>query len=378
MNKPKIKETRDKRLKILHIAGWYPSKKNLISGIFVQEHVNATALYNDVAVLYSEGMDKGIRNPYQIEDNIEDGKRTLRICYKKSPIPKTSYFIYLWAMFQAFGKLSRKGFMPDVIHAHMYLAGVPAVLLGMKYGIPVVVTEQSSEFSFERIRGFSKLKAKFAFEKASLVCPVSESLKKHIKAYDIRAQFCVVPNVVETFLFTPTTVHDTRKDSRKRLLVVALLDPKKGIPYLLKALAQLKENRNDFVLDIVGDGPKRSEYEEQTRKLGLSNIVTFYGLKTKKEVVKFMKKCDIFVLPSPYETFGVVLIEALACGKPVIASDIGGPKEIITMAIGSIILVIISRWIVILLYSDFFLLAVKPLQALLPGGCGPRNGSRIG
>ncbi len=337
MSDPNFEETRGRRLKILHIPAWYPSKENPVAGIFVREHVKATALYNDVVVLYSEGADREIRGLYQIEDNIEDGIRTLRLRHKKSPIPKTSYFIYLWAMFRAFAKLLREGFRPEVIHAHVYSAGVPAVLLGMRYGIPVVITEQSTAFPRGLVRGLERVKAKFAFGRAAVVCPVSEDLRNHIERLGVRARFHVVPNVVDTSLFSPPTARRAKEDGRKRLLVVALLDPKKGIPYLLEALAQLREKRNDFVLDIVGDGPNRAEYEELTRKLGLQDIVRFHGLKTKQEVAEFMKRCDIFVLPSLFETFGVVVIEALACGKPVIASGIGGPNEILTDEIGKLV-----------------------------------------
>ena len=213
------------RLKILHIAGWYPSQRNPVAGVFVREHVKATALYNDVAVLYCEGVDKEIRGLYRLEDNIEDGIRTLRLRYRKSPIPKTSYFIYLWAMFRAFRKLVEEGFQPDIIHAHVYSAGVPGVLIGRRYGLPVVVTEHSTAFPRKLIRGFEKLKAKFAFEHADLVCPVSENLRRHIESYGIRARFCVVPNVVDTSLFTPGDRTPTREDNRKHLLLVADLPP---------------------------------------------------------------------------------------------------------------------------------------------------------
>lgn len=93
----------------------------------------------------------------------------------------------------------------------------------------------------------------------------------------------------------------------------------------------------DFVLEIVGDGPNRSEYENLCHKLELQDVVHFHRLKTKQEVAEFMKECDIFILPSLFETFGVVLIEALACGKPVIATDIGGPNEIVTDEVGKLV-----------------------------------------
>ncbi|MBC7220187.1 glycosyltransferase [Candidatus Bipolaricaulota bacterium] len=341
MNEPRLGEpgkANDKRLRILHIAGWYPSRENPVAGVFVREHVKATSLYNDVAVLYGEGVNKEIRGLYQIKDNIEDGIRTLRLRYRKSPIPKTSYFVYMWAMFRAFRKLAEEGFRPDVIHAHVYSAGVPAVLMGKRYGLPVVITEHFTGFPRGLVRGIEKLKAKFAFERAAVVCPVSNDLRTHIeRRLGVRARFHVVPNVVDTSLFSPPAARSAREDGRKRLLVVALLTPKKGIPYLLEALARLRERRDDFVLDIVGDGPNRSEYEVLTNKLGLQDVVRFHGLKTKQEVAELMKRCDVFVLPSLFETFGVVLIEALACGMPVVATDIGGPNEIVTDEVGCLV-----------------------------------------
>jgi len=325
------------KLRVLHMAGWYPSRKNPVAGVFVREHVKATALYHHVAVLYSEGAEKGLRSLCQIEDNIEEGIRTLRLRYRKSPVPKTSYFVYLWALFRAFRKLFKEGFRPDIIHAHIYTAGVPAVLIGRCYGIPVVVTEQYTGFPRGLVRGLEQLKAKFAFEQAAVVCPVSDDLRAHIERLGIKARFQVIPNVVETSLFFPIVGRVAREGGRKRLLVVALLDPKKGIPYLLDALARLRERRDDFLLDIVGDGPNRSGYEGLASKLGLRDIACFHGLKTKQEVVEFMRRCDVFVLPSLFETFGVVLIEALACGKPVIATNIGGPNEIVTDEVGCLV-----------------------------------------
>lgn len=338
MSKSKFKEAKEKRLRILHIAGWYPSENNPVAGIFVKEHVKATALYSDVVVLYSEGVAKRIREIYQVKENVEDGIRTLRVYYRKSPIPKTSYLVYLWSMFQAFSRLMKEGFRPDVIHAHIYSAGVPAVLIGKRYRIPVVITEQFTGFPRGLVRGLERLKAKFAFERAAVVCPVSDYLRKHIEQLGIKARFQVIPNVVDTSLFFPPDASPLRPDGKKRLLTVALLTPKKGIPYLLEALARLKEKRADFVLDIVGDGPNKQEYEQLTETLGLSDVVQFHGLlQTKPEVAKFMRQCDIFVLPSLVETFGAVLIEAIACGKPVVATDSGGPKEIITDEVGRLV-----------------------------------------
>ncbi|GAW94017.1 glycosyltransferase [Calderihabitans maritimus] len=328
------------RLKILFLPSWYPSARNSVAGIFVRDHAKAVNLYNDVVVLYSEGVTPLRRKLYEIAENNEEGIRTLRIRYRKSLIPKTSYFIYLFVIFRAFRKLLRDGFKPDVIHAHVYSAGVPAILLGKRYNIPVVISEHFSGFARKSLGCLEKTKAKFVFENADLVCPVSIDLKKHIKNYGIRARFRVVPNTVDMSIFSVAESARTKRDKedlRKRMLVVALLDSKKGVPYLLEAIAQLRVERDDFILDIVGDGPNRKEYEELANSLGLADIVYFHGTKKKEEVAEFMKQCDFFVLPSLYETFGVVLIEALACGKPVVTTNVGGPNEIVTSEVGKLV-----------------------------------------
>ncbi len=307
------------RLKILFLPAWYPSEKNRVAGVFVREHAQAVALYNDVTVLYNEGAGKHVKGLYEIaSDKTEDGIRTIRIRHKKFPIPPTSYFIYLWSIFKAFRKLMREGWRPDIIHAHVYSAGVPAVILGKIYKLPVVITEHWTGFPRRILRTFDILSARFAMNRAKILLPVSRNLKEAIESYGIKNRFQVIPNVINTEIFYPST--SQYRNEKKRILLVALLSPAKGIPYLLQALAQLKEKRQDFVLDIVGDGPNRQEYEGLAEELELGEMVRFHGLKSKPEVAEYMRQCDFFVQPSLFETFGVTYIEAMACGKPIVAT----------------------------------------------------------
>ena len=305
------------RFKILFLAAWYPSKENPVEGVFIKEHAKAAALYNDVTVIAFSGTSRSPLRLYKSSENIEDGIRTLRIKYVGLPIPKTKDFIRWWSVISVFRKMLKEGCKPDIIHAHVYSAGVPAIILGKMYGLPVVVTEHFTGFPRRRIKGFSRLQAKFAFERASLVCPVSKDLQESIESYGIHARFKVIANVVDTSLFSPQegpNLKKTEGNGKKRMLLVALLDPKKGVPYLLEALDRLKKKRSDFILDIVGDGPNRSEYEETVRELGLPDFVHFHGLKTKQEVAGFMKRCDFFVLPSLWENLPCVLICSSSSG----------------------------------------------------------------
>lgn len=328
--------TNKKPLKILFIPAWYPSKQNSVAGVFIKEHAKAVSLYNEVIVLYSEGCDKDLNKTWKIvSDKEEDGIRTIRIKHKKFPIPKTTYFIYLWSIFNSFRKLMREGWRPDIIHAHVFSAGVPAIILGKIYKIPVVITEHWTGFPRHTLGKFDTLKARFAMNRAKVILPVSKDLEKAIKAYGIKNRFEIVPNVVNTKIFYPSSQKANNKI--KKMLFVALLTPQKGVPYLLQALAQLKQKRQDFVLDIVGDGPSRGKYEKLSKELGLEKVIKFHGLKTKLEIAEFMRNSDFFVQPSLCETFGVVYIEAMACGKPIIATQLPVLQEKINKNIGILV-----------------------------------------
>jgi glycosyltransferase involved in cell wall biosynthesis len=361
------------RLKILFLTAWYPSEVSPEAGAPIKEHAKAASLYNDIAVLYA--YPTPLSKPWkfcQASESIEDGIRTIRVKYNsvfldrqrkltiKSKKEDTSFdsrnksvstfkkvsrilvmatedLLYYWCIFTSFRKLVNERWRPDVIHAHVFTAGVPAILIGWFYRIPVVITERFSVFPLHILTPPERMKAIFAMNMAQVVLPVSNYLRSHIEVYKIKTRFIVIPNVVNTEIFYPSSSQNERSNNKKRLLLVAFLRPVKGISYLLEALSQIKEERRDFILDIVGDGPNRSEYEKLARELGLNGIVEYHGLKPKEVVANFMRECAFLVQPSLVETFGVVYIEAMACGKPVIATNTGGPEEIVNREVGILV-----------------------------------------
>jgi glycosyltransferase involved in cell wall biosynthesis len=166
------------------------------------------------------------------------------------------------------------------------------------------------------------------------VLPVSKILKESLQNYyGIKTKIAVVPNTVDVKRFAVSSKLSTPR--KIQILTVCSLVPIKGVNYLLEALNKIKQKRQDFFLHIVGDGPLRNEYELLNMKLGLNSIVKFHGRQSNVE--EFMRNCDFFVLPSFYETFGVVYIEAMSCGKPVIATNRGGPSEIVTKDVGILV-----------------------------------------
>ena len=125
-----------------------------------------------------------------------------------------------------------------MVHAHVYSAGLPALLLGRLSRAPVVVTEHYTGFQRGVVTGYERLLARVAFERADLVAPVSEELAGHLREIAPRARMRVMPNVVDTEAFTPSP-RETRRRDGARLLTVGALAEKKGHAYLLDALAQL-------------------------------------------------------------------------------------------------------------------------------------------
>jgi glycosyltransferase involved in cell wall biosynthesis len=118
---------------------------------------------------------------------------------------------------------------------------------------------------------------------------------------------------------------------------VARLSPQKNIGGLLRAFARIAADDSSVVLTVVGDGPTRTELETCAHRLGIDDRVTFQGELDREGVRDVLWDAHAFVLPSHYETFGVVLLEAMATGLPVVATACGGPDDLVTPDTGFLV-----------------------------------------
>jgi glycosyltransferase involved in cell wall biosynthesis len=302
------------------IPAWYPGPGRPLDGVFVRDHARAAARDSDVAVIVNDGPLSGSRRLYSLEDEEEDGLRTFRI--RHSPVAQLGTLGYLLGIRGALARLRRDGRPVDVLHAHVHGAAWTATLVAGIARLPVVVSEHSSEWAATGIGAGALRRARISFRRAALVCPVSEYLRARIEALGIRAKFRVVPNAVDTGLFAP----GERSPGPPRMLVVASLQPAKGIPQLLEAVRGLP---GDAVVDVVGDGPQRSEYEELARSAGPAHRITFHGYLPKPAVAELMRGASFLVLPSLGENLPVAVLEAMACGLPVVATRVGGVPELV-------------------------------------------------
>jgi glycosyltransferase involved in cell wall biosynthesis len=200
--------------------------------------------------------------------------------------------------------------------------------LAAELGIPYVVTEHTGEALRQRLERteIGRRALGEALRRADALIVVSDALARRLARNGL-SPTDVIPNVVDEEFFTPAGPPGS---GPPRAFALARLVDGKGIPQLIEAAALLRRSDVPLELRIGGDGPRRQEWERYARRLGLDGAVSFLGSLRREAVRDEMRACSCFVLPSESESFGVVCIEALACGRPVVATRSGGPEEIVT------------------------------------------------
>jgi len=267
----------------------------------------------------------------ELDPFLSEGIEAHRVFHRRSRVPGASYALHQRSAIAAYRQIRANGFRPDVIHAHVYGAGVPAATICTRSGIPLVVTEHFSGVALRSLSRVEARKARYAYKRAARLLPVSHFLEEAIRSYGVDAHFEVVPNVVDTSLFFPPDAERREASAERRLLFVGSLEPAryKGFPTLLEALDLLRANNRDWQLDVIGEGSERASYEASAAGLGLRERVTLHGSQPKPVVAQMMRAADLLVLPSRVETFGTAIAEGLASGLPVVSTTAGAIPELV-------------------------------------------------
>jgi glycogen(starch) synthase len=226
------------------------------------------------------------------------------------------------------GELPARG----VVHAHtVYPDGAAAVVLADQLGWPLVITEHAS--FVDRIVATPALRARYegALARAQAVLAVSEMLAGELRnAFPAHAaKIAVLPNAVPVELF-PSDERDERVADQ--LLFVGYRKTTKGIDNLLRAVALAHRRRPTIRLRLLGRSPDETieaRWQALATELGIGDVVAFEPAVDRAGIAAAMARASLFVHPSPRETFGVVAVEALASGLPVVATDSGGVSEIL-------------------------------------------------
>jgi len=268
----------------------------------------------------------------------DDGVDTYR-CYKRILIPgrlaNKVFLKYLIGLYlKLFEKYIDQQGVPDIIHAHNCLyAGIAALKIKEKYGIPYLITEHSSAYARGLISNRQARLIRDVLKNADVKTVVSTRLGRLLEKL-FGADACPnypIFNILDDRFEKEENILKETNNSRDMFtfLNVASLNANKNHSDLLNAFACVFKSNSKVQLKIGGDGPLRKQLEAQAKGLGLEEQIVFLGLLSRDMLLWEMQNCDAFVLSSIFETFGVVLIETLACGKPVVATKCGGPEDIV-------------------------------------------------
>ena len=307
---------------MLVLPAWYPTAAQPLSGPFVRDHARAAAAQGHrVVVLVDEGPRDDVRGFFTLAEERDGALRVFRLAYR----PSTVRVSYLLGALEVARRLRREGTPVDVLHAHIHRMGWPAVLAGKLLRRPVVITENSSEWPRRLMTPAALRRARASFPRAALVCPVNERLQRAIESYGVRARFRIVPNTVDTdvFHFTPRA----QSEEPTRLVNVARHLEVKGLDVLLRAFAAVAAGRPKLKLELIGDGPLTPDLQTTRRRARERARVVRRSRRQPPEIAARLAASDVFVLSSLSENMPLAVLEALCCGLPVVATDVGGVPE---------------------------------------------------
>ncbi|MDO8141761.1 MAG: glycosyltransferase family 4 protein [Candidatus Brocadiales bacterium] len=327
-------------MNVLVLTDMFPSKEEPAFGIFIYELSKAISCKNQVIVIHPQIWDP-LRGKFYRKDNYYNHFNDIEVYRPRLFIPPKGDKLFLRAM--AFFLIAlplvkklRKQFYFDLIHVHMAgPAGFAAVLLGMIFSKPVIVTAHGSDIHSFPKHFFLKQLVIFTLKKATKVVAVSQSLKESIsKMVGSQKELFVIRNGVNYEIFSPMDKTKTREmlnlpNDIKIILFIGSLLPIKGVDLLLHAFADI--NKRDHInLIIIGKGNSEQKLKDLTKELHIGTQVSFIGTRKHDEIPLWLNACDLLCFPSHNEGFPTVVVEAFACGCPVVATKVGGIPEAIT------------------------------------------------
>lgn len=318
------------RKKILWLVSWYPNRLMPYNGDFIKRHAQAVSMYEDVQVIYVvRDLNGDLTKEVFIEESVKEGLKEKLIYYY---IPSTGLSIinkyssekkYRQYFKDAVTDYIEKSGIPSLVHVHVGMkTGTIACWMKKKYSVPYIISEHWSGFlqeASEKINEqpfYIKLLWKKVIAGASGFSAVSNYLAGAIKKYFPVHQIKVIPNVVDTSIFYPYLTYQTAP----RFIHISGLSELKNPTDIFKALAIVKKKYPFAILQVVGPLPK--QLKELTFALQLENSIKFYEEIPQQQLSELIRQSIALILYSSYETFGCVIIEANACGVPVIVSDI--------------------------------------------------------
>jgi glycosyltransferase involved in cell wall biosynthesis len=318
-------------MNIFIIARGYPSKLDPTWGCFEKDQAEAlNSLGHHVTILSVDTRFRFYWRKLGIQCGMHNNIATFNVFLLPYALlfflpKKIKEWFYAWQLEILYKRAKQQNGTPDVIYSHYLHNTLKAIPLRKKYNIPIVAMEHWSQMAYTPIPKNTISTAKRVYASIDQLLTVSSALKINIEK-QIGVNSIVVPNMVgKEFHYAKQNKTESKTI---QLITTGRLIPEKHFDMLIQAIANISSL--PLKLCIIGNGAEKDKLQKLVTKLHLEDRVQLLGHKSKQEIVALLQESDIFVLPSQSETFGVAYIEALACGLPIIATDCGGPRDIVT------------------------------------------------
>lgn len=228
-----------------------------------------------------------------------------------------------WQLCRIYDEAVNRLGIPDILYSHYLFITSNALTLRKRYKIPLVAIEHWSEIDKESPKSIVMRLGKATYNDTDAVIAVSQSLRKALKRH-FSIDSTVVHNMVgKEFNYRQTNT----EDGKTHFISTGTLVKRKGFDLLIESLTKSGMERGSWHLDIIGEGGEHKRLQRQIDEAGLHDDITLLGQRNKTQIATLLQESDAFVLPSRGENFSVAVLEALACGLPVISSDCGGIRE---------------------------------------------------
>ena len=315
-------------MNILFLPSWYESDSEKNAGVFFTEQALALKkLGNNVTIAIVDILNypyKSVKPKFKVFKEVRHGIDVYRIIvpsYMTGHIPGVFFSYYARYYKKLFKFMLAQGLSFDMMYAHSFWhAGYIATLLKNEFNLPLIVQEHRSMLITGEFSGKVNKYLKATVDNSDAFYCVSNKLRDNVYSRTgLRKGIEILPNMVDDlFQYMPLN------NDKFTYTFIGTLNENKRIVQLLKCFEKVCESNNNVVLKIAGDGPQRDQVNVMINSSEvLKKTVRVLGLLPREKVLDLLAETNVLVLPSAFETFGVVCIEAMAVGRPVICTRNG-------------------------------------------------------